>query len=282
MTIRGFPGLNLLVILDLASQVADDVLGGFLNTLLHVATCNLTQHIVTLDVTAILDKQNRTGGNGNSLIFAGSRFDSQLEICLRNISVNAMGRAVGAYPGLTTKATKADGTGQGRAYSARFCRAHATGMEGTHGQLGTRLTNGLGSHNAHSFPQINQLVVGQSPAIAMAADGFWRLTGEGRADLHFFDLTFFKLLTDLQTNFCVARPQKFFFLFFNWISTDKSCHYAEYIIGKFSIALNPLIFLNKKSIRIDSVIALRGKFAKEQSVTLIRYSGSHICILIYC
>ena len=47
---------------------------------------------------------------------------------------------------------------------------HAAGMEGTHGQLGTRLTDGLSSDDTDSLALANGLADGQVHAVALGAD----------------------------------------------------------------------------------------------------------------
>ena len=51
-------------------------------------------------------------------------------------------------------------------------------MEGTHGQLGTGLTNGLGGNNTHSLTNVHALTGGQRTAIAGGAGTDGRVTGE--------------------------------------------------------------------------------------------------------
>ena len=48
-------------------------------------------------------------------------------------------------------------------------RGHTTGVEGTQRQLGTRLTDGLGGDDADGLADVDQLVGGQGPAVALGA-----------------------------------------------------------------------------------------------------------------
>ena len=68
-----------------------------------------------------------------------------------------MGRAEGPHPGLSIKF---HGAFDQRTNHTGLGRRHTTCVERAHGELGTRFTNRLGSHNANRFTQINQLVVG--------------------------------------------------------------------------------------------------------------------------
>ena len=86
-----------------------------------------------------------------------------------------MGGAVGTHLGA---GIKFDHPRHKRANHAGFCRTHPTGVEGTHGELGARFTDGLGGDNANCLSQVNQFVVSKGPAIAFAAYGTGRFTGE--------------------------------------------------------------------------------------------------------
>ena len=89
--------------------------------------------------------------------------------------------AVGTNLGLGTEFNGAFHQG---ANHTGFSGGHTTGVEGAHGELRTRLTNGLGRDDANGFTQVHQFVVGQGPAVALPADRAGRLTGERRAHLH--------------------------------------------------------------------------------------------------
>ncbi len=52
-----------------------------------------------------------------------------------------------------------------------------TNMEGTHGQLGTRLTDGLGSYNTHGLTDVGQMATGQVTTITFATDTEVGFTG---------------------------------------------------------------------------------------------------------
>ena len=58
------------------------------------------------------------------------------------------------------------------------------GVEGTHGQLGTGLADGLGGDNAHGFAHRHRLAVGQVRAVALGADALGGAAGQDGADLH--------------------------------------------------------------------------------------------------
>ena len=92
-----------------------------------------------------------------------------------------MGCAVGPHTGPTIKFHLAF---HQRAHHTGLCGGNTTSVERTHGELGTRLTNGLGGNDANSLAQINQLVVGQGPAVALAANRTGGLASQRRADHH--------------------------------------------------------------------------------------------------
>ena len=66
-------------------------------------------------------------------------------------------------------------------------RGDAAGVEGSHRQLGARLTDRLGGDDPHRLAHAHRLAVGQVGAIAFGADADLALTVEGGADLHLGD-----------------------------------------------------------------------------------------------
>ena len=90
-----------------------------------------------------------------------------------------MGCAVGPHTGPTIKFHLAFHQG---AHHTGLCGGNTTSVERTHGELGARLPNGLGGNDANSLSQVNQLVVSQGPAIALAANRTGRLASQRRAD----------------------------------------------------------------------------------------------------
>ena len=71
---------------------------------------------------------------------------------------------------------------------------HAAGVEDPHRQLGAGLADGLGGHDADGFALLDQLPGRAVKAIAVAADAFFGLAGEDRADLDLGDAGFLDLL----------------------------------------------------------------------------------------
>ena len=57
-----------------------------------------------------------------------------------------------------------------------------TGVEGTHGELGARLADGLGGDHAHGFSELDVLVGGERAPVTGAADALLGLTREHGAD----------------------------------------------------------------------------------------------------
>ena len=60
-------------------------------------------------------------------------------------------------------------------------------MEGTHGELGARLTDRLGGDNAHGLTNINHRAARKIATVADSANAFLGLAGQHRADLDVFD-----------------------------------------------------------------------------------------------
>ena len=61
---------------------------------------------------------------------------------------------------------------------------HTTGVEGTHGELGARLADGLGGDDADRLAELDELVGREREAVAGGADALDGVTGERRAHAH--------------------------------------------------------------------------------------------------
>ena len=61
----------------------------------------------------------------------------------------------------------------------------ATGVEGSHGQLGARLADGLGGDDADRLAHFDPPAGGEVPTVAGGADALRQLAGERRTHLHF-------------------------------------------------------------------------------------------------
>jgi hypothetical protein len=84
---------------------------------------------------------------------------------------------------------EADGTG-GFAFhlaGGGGTRSCAADVEGTHGELGTRLADGLRGDDAHRLAGIHQIAASQVAAIAFGAQPPTRVAGQRRAHFHFVD-----------------------------------------------------------------------------------------------
>ena len=171
-------GLNRVLVANLASQVADDVLGGLLHALLHGrAGRDLGQHRVGGHLGCVGHEQQRAGGDGELLgLAAAAGLQGQREVGLSDLGLHTVGGAEGANASLGAELNRAGDLG---ADHTRFGGGHTTGVEGPHGELGTRLTDGLGRDDADGFTQVHQLVVGQSPAVALPADRTGGFAGQG-------------------------------------------------------------------------------------------------------
>ena len=66
-------------------------------------------------------------------------------------------------------------------------RSGTTDVEGTHGQLGTRLTDRLGGNHADGFAGIHQLTACQVTAVTLCTQAVTGFTGNRGTDFHFID-----------------------------------------------------------------------------------------------
>src|SRR5690606_18647043 len=73
-------------------------------------------------------------------------------------------------------------------------RSRAADVEGTHGQLGARLTDRLGGDDAHRLADVDQVPTGQVATVAVRAHAEGRFTGDGRPDLDGLDASVLQLL----------------------------------------------------------------------------------------
>ena len=88
--------------------------------------------------------------------------------------------------GLTLRGTGLEKLGNtGKTLSDIGSRSHTTGVEGTQRQLGTRLTDGLGGDDTNGLANVDQLVGGQRPAIALGAHTALGLAGQHGTALDF-------------------------------------------------------------------------------------------------
>ena len=179
-------GLDHVLVAHLAGQVADHVLGGLLHALLHGgAGRDLGQHHVGGGVRTGIHEQDRTGGDRQLLgLAAAAGLHREGEVGFSDLGLHTVGGAVGAHAGL---AVEFDRTGHLGAHHAGFGGGHTTGVEGAHGELGAGLTDRLGGHDADGLTQVDQFVVGQGPAVALAAHRTGGFAGERRAHHHGLD-----------------------------------------------------------------------------------------------
>ena len=98
-------------------------------------------------------------------------------------------RAAGLEQLLDTRQTLSDVAAVGA--------CHTAGMERTHGQLRTRLTDGLCRHDADSLADLDILAGRHIAAIALLADAMHGFAGKGRTDIEAFDAAVDDLLRDV-------------------------------------------------------------------------------------
>ena len=82
-------------------------------------------------------------------------------------------------------------------------------MEGTHGQLGARLTDGLGGHDPHRLPDLHREAGGQVAPVALVAHAVAGLASQHRPDQHPGDSCFFDQFGVLFRNLRVRRDDLF-------------------------------------------------------------------------
>ncbi|UUZ56686.1 hypothetical protein LP419_17335 [Massilia sp. H-1] len=82
-----------------------------------------------------------------------------------------------------------DGTVRLRFHRRCHCctRCRTTDVEGTHGQLGTRLTNRLRSHHTDCFTGVDQQAAAQVTAVALGAQAEARVAGQRGTYFDFVD-----------------------------------------------------------------------------------------------
>ena len=205
LAVGDLTGLDRLLVAHLASQVADHVLGGLLHTLLDRTSGDLRHGDVGIDVSTVVDEQQGAVGDLDLLGLAlAGRLDREVEINLSLLGVHTVGSAVRTH---TRLAAELDGARHLGANHTGFSSGHTTGVEGPHGELGSRLTDRLGRDDADGFTQVDQFVVGQRPAVALAANGTVGFTGERRTHTHGLDASGLEGLGQRRIDFGVALSQ---------------------------------------------------------------------------
>ena len=129
----------------------------------------------------IVHEQDGAGADAQFLRFTLGTFHLQNEIGFGQMGFHPVGRPVGPHPCLGTELHGAFDRG---AHHPGFGRGHTAGMEGAHRELGAGLTDRLGGDDTHRFAEIDQFVVSQGPAVALAAHRTRSLAGERRTHHH--------------------------------------------------------------------------------------------------
>lgn len=80
-------------------------------------------------------------------------------------------------------------------------------MEGTHGELGSRLADGLGSNDANGLTHVDQMPSGKVAAITLGANTAPALTGQHRTYFHLFQTRRFYFLNQCFIDFFVGSDQ---------------------------------------------------------------------------
>ena len=76
----------------------------------------------------------------------------------------------------------------------RGTRSRTTDVEGPHGQLGTRLTDGLGGDDADRFTGVDQHAAAQVATVALGAQAIAHVAGQRGAHAHLVDAQLLDLL----------------------------------------------------------------------------------------
>ena len=83
-------------------------------------------------------------------------------------------------------------------------------MEGTHGQLGTRLTNRLCSHDTHRLTDVDHVTTGQIATVTSRTDSIVSLARDRRTHNDFVDTCLFHDINKLFVKQGIGGHQHFF------------------------------------------------------------------------
>src|SRR5690606_16986147 len=104
------------------------------------------------------------------------------------------------------------------------CRT--TNVEGTHGQLGTRLTDGLGSDNADRLTDVDLMPAGQVEAVALGADAVTGFAADRRTHDHFVDAVQLDEVDPLLVHQRTGRHQYFVSARLDYVAGDDTTKHA--------------------------------------------------------
>ena len=143
-----------------------------------------------LDDHAVLDDQGRAVRYFMTLALTAMVVGDQHFAGTGNDDLRAL-----AVRHVTHGCREADGTVRFRFHRRCHCRTRrrTTNVEGTHGQLGTRLTNRLRCHHTDGFAGVDQHAAAQVAAIALGAQAEARVASQWRTNLDFVDRQTFDL-----------------------------------------------------------------------------------------
>src|SRR5918911_1552683 len=151
--------------MDLADQV--DLDGTLAQDAQHVVRVGGThgELLAHLDVLALADQESGAlGDRVRRLVAAVVRGDDDLLGLLRLLDANAAGGLGGR--GDTLRGTGLEELDDTRQTLGDVVTGHTTGVEGTHRQLGTGLTDGLGGDDADRLTDVDQLAGGERASVA--------------------------------------------------------------------------------------------------------------------
>src|SRR5690606_14600874 len=175
-----------------------------------------------IDLVAFLDGNHRAIGQLVALALATKVVgNGQLAGTLHDNDV-----AVGTYHVLD--AVQANGTAifYHHVVDGRSPARRTTDVEGTHGQLGTRLTDGLGSNNTHCLTDVDLVTTGQIATVALGANTVTGFTGDRRTHHHFVDAVALDELDPLLVDQRASRHDDFVGTRLRHVLGNHSTQYA--------------------------------------------------------
>ncbi len=149
--------------------------------------------LAALDGILLLDEKRSTVRNLLPFKFAALGIDEGDEAVALQDDQMLVAFMVGDFNGVQIAIFNDTGGTRANIMLGRGDVSNTTRVEGTHGELGTGLTDGLGGDNAGGQTFFNQLAGGEIDAVALRTDTGERFAGERRTDANGFDVEVFNL-----------------------------------------------------------------------------------------
>src|SRR5690606_9846015 len=117
---------------------------------------------------------------------------------------------------------------------------HTAGMEGAHGELGSRLPDGLGGNNSDRFPDLHLGTEGQISAVTHLAHPVAGPAGEDGANLHFLDAGIHDASSDVLVDHLVPLDDHFSGLrVANGLEGDPADDSVVKLLDHFALVFDP-------------------------------------------